>query len=157
QETISSPTEKEDDSLRSIVLRVLAHPDPRRVGDFAPIFDAKGLGRATLNRFSPEFRAPDGRATGALSIARVTRKSLVIERTAEGVILRNEGALSPVEVQGEPLSTERSYGAHELAEGLVILFGKSLALWLGWLDLIEPSPPIPGLVGEGTAMRRLRQ
>ena len=62
-----------------------------------------------------------------------------------------------VEVDGQGLHGERTFELESIAAGLVILFGKDLALWIGWMEAIETPRPIDGLVGESTAMRRLRQ
>jgi two-component system nitrogen regulation response regulator GlnG len=155
--TISTPTESQDAGHRFIGARVLAHPDPARVGEFAPLFDATGGGRLALNRWSPDFRAPTGRSSGPLESTRITRNPLHLERSGDELRLSYQAATPALEVDGRPLAGERVLSAAELDAGVVILFGRDLALWLGWLELGEPAPAVDTLVGESTIMRKLRQ
>jgi two-component system nitrogen regulation response regulator GlnG len=139
-------------------VRVLAHPDPARVGDLAPLLDADDRdGRVSICRTAPEFRSPDGRRTGALASRRITRSGIGIERRDDRLILRFE-ALSPViEVNGQRLLGERSFDAVSVEAGLVLLLGKDLALWMGWMEPVDPAPFVEGLIGESTSIRLLRQ
>ncbi|MDQ2646596.1 MAG: sigma 54-interacting transcriptional regulator [Myxococcota bacterium] len=153
--TLSSSTSGGTSKRGSIVARVLAHPDVARVGDFAPLFDAERAAKTSLSRLSPEFRTPDGRRARPLESPRITRAPLEIERHGEGLMLRRPAEV-PVEVNGQPLHGERQISREELDAGVVILFGKHLALWLGWFDPFIAAPAVPLLVGESTVMHELR-
>ncbi len=156
--TVSTLTEASDSPRSCIAARVLAHPDPDRVGEFVPLFDHKGGGLVTLSRLAPEFPPlPDGHLSAPLASPRITRNPLEIERRGDGLCLRYRAEVPPVEVNGRPLLGERVFSEDDLRDGLVILSGKDLALWIGWLDLLEPAADVQGMVGESTAMRRLRQ
>ena len=161
--TVSTPTGTDDTGHRFIAVRVLAHPDPARVGDFAPLFDVGADhhdGGVTLNRLVPDFRTADGQRSGPLASSRITRSPLEVcrTRTMDGLRLRYSAAKPRVEVNGLPLvEGERVVSAEELGAGVVVLSGKDLVLWVGWLELIEPAPPVAGLVGASTVMRKLRQ
>src|SRR6202044_2225741 len=127
---LGSLWQADDAAPRCIAARILAHPDPERVGDFAPLFDAQSSGAVALNRLAPDFRAPDGAGSGPLRSRRITRSPLHVLRQGDGLQLRYDATAPPVEVNGEALRGTRTIDAGELATGLVILFGRDLALWL---------------------------
>jgi two-component system nitrogen regulation response regulator GlnG len=156
QTTVSTRTGTDDGVQPCIAIRVLAHPNPRRVGDWAPLFDADGDRTVLVNRSTPELRAVDGTRTGPLSSSRISRRSLALSRAGEGVRLRVEEDLA-VAVNGVAVEGTCELSAADLKEGAVVLFGKYLAFWIGWLDLHDPPPAIPGLVGDSSAMRELRR
>ncbi|HET6148448.1 MAG TPA: sigma 54-interacting transcriptional regulator [Polyangia bacterium] len=155
--TILTPTEADDAGHRFIAARVLAHPDPARVGEFAPLFDANDGGTATLSRESPDFRTPAGARSGPLASARISRNQLLIQRLPGGLGLRYDAPSPGVEVNGRPLVKELTLSTDELQAGIAVLLGRDLALWIGWFEHIDTVAAVPGLIGEGTEMRRLRQ
>jgi two-component system nitrogen regulation response regulator GlnG len=158
--TLSTPTAADGARQRFIGARVLAHPQWARVGDFATLFDddPSELGRAVaLSRLAPEFRRSSGELTGPLASARITRTPLELVRAPEGLRLVAGPASPPLEVDGVLVHGERLVTDAELEAGVVVLSGRDLVLWLGWIDAFEPAPPIAGLIGESTAMRKLRQ
>jgi two-component system nitrogen regulation response regulator GlnG len=162
--TLSSATATDGGSRRCVAARVLAHPDPRRVGDFAPLLDAEAdadAGRArsvVLNRLVPDFRTAAGALAGPLASSRITRNPLEIGRFDDGLRIHYAGASPGVEINGSPLRGDRVMSAGEVRDGVIVLIGRDLVLWIGWLELIEPAPaPVMGLVGESSVMRRLRQ
>jgi two-component system nitrogen regulation response regulator GlnG len=127
------------------------------VGDLAPLFDADDdQARAAISRTSPVFRTPDGRSSGPLASRRITRRPLELERRGATLVVR-DAAGSAVEVNGQPLAGERTFDASQIAEGLVVLVGNDLVLWIGWVEAVDPAPPVAGLVGESSPMRLLRQ
>ena len=142
---------------RFIAARVLAHPDPTRIGELAPLFDASDVrGQISISRSTPELRTPAGTRTGPLSSRRITRNPLELERRGDELVVRYAFPSPAVEVNGQLLTGERSFASDAIRDGLVILFG-DLALWIGWAELIDPAPAVEGLIGESTSMRRLRQ
>ncbi|HVU49250.1 MAG TPA: sigma 54-interacting transcriptional regulator, partial [Polyangia bacterium] len=158
--TLSTPTGSEEARPRFIGARVLAHPAPARVGDFATLFDEgpADVGRAVaLGRLAPSFRHPAGPLTGPLASPRITRTPLEIVRTRDGLRLRFDAASPVVEVNRVPLRGECLVTDAELTAGVIVLSGRDLALWIGWIDEPDPAPAIAGLIGESAAMRKLRQ
>jgi len=153
--TLASSTSGGAASRRSIIARVLAHPDPSRVGDFTPLFDAGREATICLSRLEPEFRSPDGRTHRPLESQRITRTPLELERREEALLLRPPAAV-PVEVNGQPVSGELEISREELDAGVVVLFGKHLVLWIGWFDPFASAPTVPFLVGESQVMHELR-
>ena len=155
--TISTPTDADDAARPCIAARILAHPDPARVGDFAPLFDADRRGTVLIHRQSPAFRSPDGRHASPLSSRRATRSPLRVTRRGPGLLVAYDAPSPGVEVNGQRLAGERACSPEEVTAGIVVLFGKDVVLWIGLLELLEPAPAVRGLIGESTVMRRLRQ
>ena len=158
-ETISSLTDVGGDGERFLGARILAHPDPERVGDFAPLFDGARDAGATMmeiSRLAPVFRASDGTATGPLASQRITRTPLRIAREGAGLCVRSPDKAT-VEVNGVLLRADRTMTPEELETGVVILVGKDLALWIGWMELPATTQKIAGLVGESAAMLKVRE
>ena len=139
--------------------RVLAHPDPTRVGDFAPLFDSlavEATAAMEISRTSPSFRASDGATTGPLESRRITRTPLRMVCTGAGLrLLRSEKAA--VEINGVPLAADRNVTEAELETGIVVLLGKDLALWIGWMESPDSTRKVAGLVGESAAMLKVRE
>jgi two-component system nitrogen regulation response regulator GlnG len=159
EDTLVSPTQQDSANRRFIGVRVLAHPDAGRVGDFATLFDGvagEERGRVSISRAELEFRAPDGRLTGALESRRISRTPLQLSRQGAGLRLH----LPPkpaVEVNGVPLQGDCIVGPSELEVGVVVLFGKDLALCIGWMEIPDQVRSVPGLLGESAAIQRLRE
>lgn len=154
--TRSTSNEAEQVTRRCIALRIIAHPDVQRVGEFAPLFDEGSDGSVEISRNVPEFRTIEGRTSGPLASPRITRSPLSIE-LQHGKLKFSHAAATRVEVNGEPLAGERVLDADALRLGVVILFGKYLAFVLSYLELIEVAPSAPFMIGDSSAMRTLRQ
>ena len=158
-ETISSLTDTAGAGDRFLGARVLAHPDPTRVGDFAPLFDSlavEATAAMEISRTSPSFRASDGATTGPLESRRITRTPLRMVCTGAGLrLLRSEKAA--VEINGVPLAADRNVTEAELETGIVVLLGKDLALWVGWMESPDSTRKVAGLVGESAAMLKVRE
>jgi len=158
-ETISSLTDAGGEGDRFLGARILAHPDPERIGDFAPLFDGVSGDGGTvmeISRLAPVFRASDGTATGPLASQRITRTPLRLAREGAGLCLRAPEKAT-VEVNGVALRADRTVRPEELEAGVVLLVGKDLALWLGWMELPSSAEKIAGLVGESVAMLKVRE
>lgn len=159
-ETFVSATEHGGGAQRFIAARILAHPDRTRLGDFTPLFDATDDGRARpalLGRLAPEFRTMAGQLSGTLDSPRITRTPIRIDRMGGALRLQYPTEAPPVEINGQRLVGERVLSGEELEAGAVVLSGRDLALWIGWMELVEPATPIDGLIGESSVMRKLRQ
>ncbi|HEY0467392.1 MAG TPA: sigma 54-interacting transcriptional regulator [Polyangiaceae bacterium] len=154
--TRSTSNEAQQVSRRCIAVRIIAHPDARRVGEFAPLFDAGDQATVEISRNAPDFRTIDGRTSGPLASPRITRTPLSIE-LRESELRISHTATTRVEINGAPLQGDRVLDADALKSGVVILFGKYLALVVGYLELIEAAPSAPFMVGDSSAMRALRQ
>jgi len=154
--TRSTSNEAEQVTRRCIAVRVIAHPDAQRVGEFAPLFDEGSDGSVEISRNAPDFRTIEGRTSGPLASPRITRTPLSIE-LQHGQLRIAHAAATRVEINGELLQGERVLDADALQSGVVILFGKYLAFVLGYLELIEAAPSAPFMVGDSSAMRVLRQ
>ncbi len=155
--TRSTPNEAEDFSRRCVAVRLLAHPNSERVGEFCPLFDFGGEGTALISRNTPEFRTMEGRVSGPLLSPRITRTPLSIELRADRVVVSSPPGSARIEVNGEPLRGERALDLAAMDSGIVILFGSSLALLVGNLELTDAATAAPSMIGDSTALRVLRQ
>jgi two-component system, NtrC family, nitrogen regulation response regulator GlnG len=154
--TRSTSNEAEQVTRRCIAVRIIAHPDAQRVGEFAPLFDEGSDGAVEISRNAPDFRTIEGRTSGPLGSPRITRTPLSIE-LQHGKLRISQPEATRVEINGELLQGERVLDVDALQLGVVILFGKFLAFVLGYLELVEAPPSAPFMVGDSSAMRVLRR
>jgi two-component system nitrogen regulation response regulator GlnG len=145
-----------------LVLTVLSHPDPRRVGERAALPEL-GLGRRVeVSRGTPRFAPPgspwDDRSLDDSYLSRKawsivpTNDGLVLERGASSIVLHLEGALV-----GERASVDE--GA--LEGGITLEFSGRVALLLHRLpqqafETGESKPPSGTMVGASAALIRVR-
>ena len=153
---LSGPTQEVpelEESLRDqteLVLTVLHHPDPDRVGERA-VVDPSGT---AISRTSPDFARPGGEPW-PLADPFVSRSPLHVR--GEGpVTVRSEGV--SVSVDGVALEGERTLSRETLLRGVVLELGGRVVLLLHYTSAgATPVGPTHGLVGESTAMVNLRR
>ncbi len=139
-------------------LTVLAHPDPRRVGEVAAMPQLLSGGEVALSRLEPSFSPADGSgAPRPLADVRLSRSPVVLRPGSGSVVLEAASPKVAVELGGEPLSGRRQLSAAELDDGVVILLSRRVALVLHRLALLPPDPPAYGLVGASAAIAGVRQ
>ena len=144
-------------ALEIPALSLLSHPDVRRVGEKA-VLPALLSGRAAgLSRREPLFAQPGDGHSRSLDVSYVSRKPLrLTAHSSDVVVLERAGSSTPILVDGEPLDERRRLSDGDLRRGVVLELGGRVVL------LLHRCPPIPqegprfGLVGDSSAIERLR-
>ncbi len=145
-------------SVRVPCLTLLAHPDPGRVGEQAPL-PALSVGRSLyLSRAEPSFLQPSSTAgtPRALEDPHLSRKPLVLEATGEGWRLCRAGSSTHTEVDGRALVDAVGFSAADLERGVVLELGRRIVLVLHFQHPTPVAVPKYGLVGESSAMVEVR-
>ena len=149
-------------------LTLLAHPDPRRVGELVTLPELGSMTPArlrrdgqpvNLSRLEPLFAAPGSGEARPLAEPHLSRKPLrlVPSGTPGEVLLARTGSPTPATIDGEPLAENRLLTASELARGAVLELGRHVVLLLHLQPPLAPPVPRYGLVGDSGAMIKLRQ
>ncbi len=145
-------------ALEVPALTVLAHPDPRRVGDLVTLLALTSGEAVDLSRRAPLFGAPGSEVLRPLDDAHLSRRPLVLLSKATGeVTLERTGSRTPTTVDGEPLDERRPLARADLARGVVIELGGRVVLLLHLQPPVVLEAPRFGLVGDSGSMMRLRQ
>ena len=145
-------------ALEVPALTVLAHPDPRRVGELVTLPELSSGETVDLSRREPLFAAPSSEVVRPLDDAHLSRRPLVLVPDAAGQItLERAGSRTPATADGEPLAERRRFAAGDLARGVVIELGGHVVLLLHLQPPVVREAPRFGLVGESGPMMRLRQ
>lgn len=118
----------------SLSLSIIAHPDLRRIGDFAQVDFASGV---ELGRHTPVFEGRDGR-TAPLNARYVSRTPVFLAEQERG--LRTTGQLT---VDGRSARGGLSVDAESLRNGVCISFRDRVALWVR----VGPLVPASGFGG----------
>ena len=144
--------------VRIPALTILAHPDPRRIGERAPLAPLAGGQELALSRLEPLFGSPSGGRRRPLGDPHLSRKPLILSALPEaGVRLRIAGR-ARVEADGRVVKNRRDFSTADLERGTVLLISQRIALLLHRVELL-PDDELPGfgLVGESTAVTELRR
>jgi len=141
-------------------LTLLAHADPRRVGERLAL-PALAAGREVrLARSDPVFRAPRRQEARPLDDRSISRQPIRLVPGGEpGAVTLDVGASrTAVAADGEPVAGRRPFSAAEVERGVVLLVGRRVVLLLHRMPL-QPPADEPGfdLVGESTGIVRVRQ
>ncbi len=147
------------DAVEVLGLTVLAHPDPRRVGEVAALPRLLSGGEVALSRLEPSFSPTDGsEVPRPLADVGLSRGPVMLRPGSDGgVVLEARNPKVAVELDGEPLSGHRRLADAELDAGVVVLLSRRVALVLHRLGLQPPDPPAYGLVGASAAIAGVRQ
>ena len=113
-------------------LTLLAHPDPRRVGELVTLPELSSGQAVALSRLEPLFAPPGTGDTWPLAEPHLSRKPL---RLAPGgkageIRLERAGSPTPAVLDGEPLTESRLLGAAELTRGAVLELGRHVVVLL---------------------------
>jgi two-component system nitrogen regulation response regulator GlnG len=149
----------EPQRLRVPGLVILAHPDPRRVGDEVSLTALVSGHRVELSRIEPAFGAPGGGETfRPLDDTYVSRNSLLlIPGPGPGdVTLDRADSRTRVTAGGEEIVRRRTFTAAEIERGVVLVLAGRIALLLHPVDPVPVEVPGFGLGGESAATVRLR-
>lgn len=149
--------EREPRPVRVPSLTVLCHGDPSRAGEQAWLTDlAEGRGM-DLSRLAPMFRAPGSEEGRPLAEPRMSRRPIRLTPRPEGLLIDASGSPTAVELDGEALDGRRLISRPELEQGVGLLLGGRVTLWLQSLTPVVQRPPSFGLVGESPALVQVRR
>ena len=139
-------------------LTILAHADPERVGDRVALPSLAAGGSARLSRLEPDFTAPTGGVGRPLADPRLSRTPVMLSSEPRGSVRIDCSAVrTRIRAAGSDVEIDRSLSIEQLAAGVPLLLGDRVTVLFHLLE-----PPIQrdadcGLVGESTAVARLRQ
>jgi two-component system nitrogen regulation response regulator GlnG len=138
--------------LRVPALTVLAHPDPRRVGERV-LLPALSSGRAVpLSRLSPLFAQPGGETARPLADPHLSRRPFHLAPGDRPGSIRVAAETSGcrVDLLGARSADEPS--AAEIERGVVVLLADRVALLLHLLPVLPREPERFGLIGDSAAL-----
>lgn len=140
-------------------LTVLCHPDPKRVGERVVLTDLTSGKEAKLARNELSFAPVQRGILRGLGDPFISRRPIRLKAAADGggVVLDASDTGTSVLVGGEFLTKSRELSAQELDRGVVLLLARRVALFLRRTEQMAPITFDCGLVGESTAMVRLRE
>jgi two-component system, NtrC family, nitrogen regulation response regulator GlnG len=139
---------------RTIGLRILFHPDPARVDDFAPLFELGEPATCSVQRQAPLFRDRVGQKSSSLASAHVSRNAFRLTHLGDETLL--EPAEAIVYCGPARLERERRFSRAELIRGVALGVGEHVVLWLGPASLGADADE-QELVGSSDAMRQVRR
>ncbi|MEO1086204.1 MAG: sigma 54-interacting transcriptional regulator, partial [Acidobacteriota bacterium] len=138
-------------------LSLMAHPDLDRVGERSPLVALGGDRGVELSRLTPLFAQPGESRRRPLADPHVSRRALCLQTRPDGALeLQNPSGLRVV-AQGEALARRRVISAAELDRGVTILVADRVLLLLHQMEVLPPSEPNYGLVGESRGIGDLRR
>ena len=151
-------------ALEVPTLTVLAHPDPRRVGELSALTELVAGNPMDLSRRTPLFAAAGSTVSRPvvprpLDNAYLSRQPLRLVPGSGGgeIILERAGSQTPAAVDGEPLDESRRFTTADLSRGVTIELGNRVVVMLHLHPSVSPELPRFGLVGDSGPMIRLRQ
>jgi two-component system, NtrC family, nitrogen regulation response regulator GlnG len=143
--------------LRVPALTVLAHPDPRRVGERV-LLPALGSGRTVpLSRLSPLFAQPGDEDARPLADPHLSRRPFYLtpgERPGS-IRIATEAGGGRIDLLGALVADEVS--AAELERGAVALLADRVALLFHLLPVLPREPERFGLIGDSAGVDLLRR
>ncbi len=138
-------------------LTILCHPDPGRVGEQAALLGLSGRGEC-LSRVEPHFALPTGGEPRSLIDSHLSREPLRITAGADQALcLDPTGSPTQVTIGGNPVKRPLRIPLANLETGVVLLLAHRVALLLHMLQPLSRRPPAFGLIGESSAVLRLRR
>jgi two-component system, NtrC family, nitrogen regulation response regulator GlnG len=146
-----------ESSARVPALTILAHPDPRRVGEVARLHDLSAGGEALLSRTAPGFSAPGESTPRPLADRHLSRRPMRLAASPGGLRLEVGESRTRVVAESEPVGTARDFSAHEVERGAVIELADRIVL------LLHLTAAVPlqdgerfGMIGDSEAIARVR-
>lgn len=143
-----------------LVLTIIFHPDPARIGETALLPSPAGSRPRVLGRRSPAFSRAAGSPGIPLQEAHVSRQALALEGDAAQLTIRRLPKSSRCRVGGRELDDSVELNREQLQRGVPILLGHSVVLLLRlarWTEPREVPAVLAGLRGSSAYMVRLRE
>ena len=161
--TIAGPPSAESqpgiESNMTVVWTILAHPEPDRVGERAPVPELlTDSSASTLSRSEPIFCGVVDEEYRPLADGHLSRSPLQIRREDGVISIQRADHGGEIEVDGQVVSGSASFGAERLDFGVVITLAGRVALLLHRSPLVlKPPTTARSLVGFSARMLRTRQ
>ncbi len=139
-------------------LTVLWHHDPGRVGDRSVLTPFLSASPVALSRGAPRFAPPRGGTARPLDHPRVSRSPLHLRPTSDGGLeLDPDESSTVLELDGTPVDGVRRLRRDDLRRGAVLVLGHRVVLLLHLAELDVPPVGDGKLIGESSAIGRLRE
>jgi two-component system nitrogen regulation response regulator GlnG len=154
------PASSRNDEAQVLLLTVIFHPDPSRIGETARVPDLLDAPPWVLGRRSPDFSRPSHGFATPLGERDVSRQALALARRGEQLVLRRLPRSSRCRIDGNELDGEVELDRERLRLGVAMLLGHSVVLLLRLARLVEQTaaaPELADLCGSSTCMNELRQ
>lgn len=157
------------EALEVPALTILGHPDVERVGDWVALPGLTSGQTARLSRLEPDFGSPDTRRHLPLADPHLSREplSLAAAPGSGSLEIRRGDSRTPVRIyccergaagaDGESLTNRFPVSPRQLRGGVVLELGRRVVLLLHRQPAVTPEVPRFGLIGDSSAMLRLRR
>ena len=148
------PLEAEVWGTPQLVLTIVWHPDPGRVGQRA-LVPATGV---ELGRFAPAFSRPGEVGAAPLWHSCLSRDPTALQPTKDGGlrIVPSRGRMR-VEIDGHPTDTEITLVPERLDAGVILILGGRIVLCAHRTDTLPEASDDTLLVGSSSSMVRVRR
>lgn len=140
---------------RAPVLTLALHPELARCGDRAVLANLGPNGIA-LSRAEPSFLGRDGRSTGPLHDAHVSRAPVRITPHRTGLMLDASEVRGGIEVAGSVVTGRHEISHDALEEGVAIALAGAVLLILRNATTVPASRELHGLVGASDELSEVR-
>jgi two-component system nitrogen regulation response regulator GlnG len=146
------------------LLTILCHPDIRRIGHSARLFELGQAGEMGIHRFEPVFGDAQGQQLAPLSTRRVSRVPVVVTSQEDGCVRLCTPSSVDLFVDGQKAERELECSPSRLARGIRLRLGKYVLLELSLCDLRRGAAVTSSayaatreLLGHSPVMQRLRE
>jgi two-component system nitrogen regulation response regulator GlnG len=153
-QTWSAPAGDAPATLTVPGLTILAHPQPRRVGERAALLDLSSGREARLSRGEPGFSPPGQSTPRPLAVPYLSRRPWRLQPTGDGGVrlLCGDSPMS-LTADNEPVAAEVSFSPAAVERGVVLLLARQVVLLLHRFRPVFPGfLPRYGLAGESDAL-----
>jgi two-component system nitrogen regulation response regulator GlnG len=154
-----TPAKSKSGAVVVVMLTVLHHPDPARVGDRAALVELVAGREVLLSRDIPQLSSPSGDSLRPLEDACVSRTPLLISPLKDGGIRVQRGeSRTKLVFRNSAVEHALELSAADLDRGAVVLVGGRIALLLHRVEITDlPGGDDLGLVGESAGILRVRR
>jgi len=157
-ETRSVTARQPTTRIKVPTLTILCHPDPARVGErkvLTELLDGKAV---ELSRLEPGFAPIERGVLRGLEEPRLSRTPIRLDPAPAGAVVLDASATrTPVLLDGEVVESSRKLAGSQLDRGVALLLANRILLLLRSTEQAAPITFHGGLVGESTAIVRIRE
>lgn len=156
--TLTSPLAKSTQKNAPVLcLSIIWHADKQRIGEQA--FAAQG--EVAVSRYLPTFRHPasadaQGIGHGGVSREPLHLRMLVQDEKNIGLEVVPPNSRMVVELNGKQIHAASRLSIEQLEAGAILSLGRTVLLCLHLVHSLPKHNPLPGLIGIGSAITKLR-